>query len=166
MKRVIFFFSMTILAACSGGYSFTGADVGDAKTVSVEFFPNYAELINPQLSQVFTETLRDIFVQQTPLNLTRAEADLQYSGSIEGYEITYQNAQAGAIGTVAQNRLTIVAKVNFVNTLDETKSFEQQFSRFRDFDANADLAQVEGELVEQITRELAENILNQSVGSW
>ena len=44
------------------------------------------------------------------------------------------NAQANA--TVAQNRLTIKVKVRFTNTLDDTKDYNKQFSRYRDYDAS------------------------------
>lgn len=161
---------IAVLSACNGGYSFTGADVGDAETVSIDFFPNYAELINPQLSQVFTENLRDIFVRQTPLNLVETQGDLHFEGAITRYTVTPINAQAGGqdgLGsTAAQSRLTIEVNVIYTNTLEQDKSFEQRFSRFGDFDSNVDLSQVEDELIDEITIEIAENILNQSIGNW
>lgn len=166
MKKLILFASLSVLVACSGGYSFTGADVGEAETVSVEFFPNYSDLVQPQLSQTFTEKLRDVFVRQTPLDLVQSDGDLHFEGSIIGYQIKPISAQASELGSVAQNRLTITVKVIYRNKLDESKNFEQNFSRFEDFDANADISTVEGELIETITQQLAENILNQSVGNW
>ncbi len=166
MRNLIALCSLALLTACGGGYSFTGGDVGDAKSVSVAFFPNYADLVQPQLSQTFTEKLRDIFVQQTSLELTDRAADLQFEGSIIGYSIKPISAQASEIGQVAQNRLTIEVNVIFTNKLEEKKSFERKFSRFEDFDANADISAVESELIETITQQLAENILNQSIGNW
>lgn len=166
MRKFVAFLSLAVLAACSGGYSFTGGDVGAAKTVSVDFFPNYAELVQPQLSQIFTEKLRDIFIRQTPLELVERGGDLHFEGSIVEYNIKPISAQASDIGQVAQNRLTISVNVIYRNKLDESKNFEQRFSRFEDFDANADISAVEGELIEVITQQLAENILNQSIGNW
>ncbi len=165
MKKLIAICSLAMATAC-GGYSFTGGDVGDAQTVSVAFFPNYADLVQPQLSQIFTEKLRDIFVQQTSLELTERGGDLHFEGSIVGYNIKPISAQASEIGQVAQNRLTIEVNVIFTNKLEESKSFEKRFSRFEDFDANADISAVEGELIEVITQQLSENILNQSIGNW
>ena len=166
MRKFVAFLSLAVLAACSGGYSFTGGDVGAAKTVSVDFFPNYAELVQPQLSQIFTEKLRDIFIRQTPLELVERGGDLHFEGSIVEYNIKPISAQASDIGQVAQNRLTISVNVIYRNKLDESKNFEQRFSRFEDIDANADISAVEGELIEVITQQLAENILNQSIGNW
>jgi hypothetical protein len=165
IKRGLAFLLLLSLAAC-GGYSFTGGDVGNAKTVSIQFFPNYADLIKPQFSQTFTEKLRDIFVQQTPLELVERNGDMQFEGSIIAYTIEPLNVQAGNEVNVAQNRLTVVVNVIFTNELEPTKSFEQKFNRFVDFDANTDINAVEEELHNQVSRELSENILNQAIGNW
>ena len=94
MRSLLFLFIIGLLTACGGGYSFTGADVGDAQTVTVEFFPNNADLVNPQLSQTFTEKLRDNFVQQTPLELNQSGGDLLFQGTITDYVITPINGGA------------------------------------------------------------------------
>lgn len=167
MKKLLLLPLLSLLSACSGGYSFTGGDVGKAETIAIDYFPNYAQIVKPGLSQAFTEQLRDIFVQLTPLVLSRGnQADLKISGSITGYEITPINAQASNVGAVAQNRLTITVNVIFTNTLEPEKSFDQSFSRFADFDANANLDQVEAQLHQQIAQQLSENILNQAIGDW
>jgi hypothetical protein len=167
LRRCFTFLLLSLgLVACSGGYGFSGGDVGDAKTVRIDFFPNNAELIKPQLSQIFTEKLRDIFVQQTPLELVSRSGDMVFEGSISRYTIDPINAQASDIGSVAQNRLTVDVNVLFTNTMDEKASFEKKFSRFVDFDANADISQLEADLHDQVCQELSENILNQAIGNW
>lgn len=153
-----------ILAGCTGGYSFTGGDIGSARTVSVDLFPNHADYVNPTLSQSFTEGLRDIFVQQTSLSLVSSGGDLHIQGSIVSYDIAAKSATAGE--TTAQNRLTIGVNVVFTNELDTKKNFEQRFSRFRDFPSDQEFSVVEAQLVEQINRELAENIFNRAVVNW
>ena len=53
-----------------GIYSFTGASIPpEAKTIAVQFFPNRALLIQPTLSQTFTDALKDKFVGQSGLTL-------------------------------------------------------------------------------------------------
>ncbi len=162
--RSIFLIAVVGVASCTGGYSFTGGDVGNAKTISVDVFPNYADYINPQLSQTFTEQLRQIFVRQTPLSLVSTGGDLHFEGSIVGYQISAKAATATE--TTAQNRLTISVNVIFTNELEPEKSFEQVFSRFRDFPADQDFSAVEADLVQQINEELAENIFNRALVNW
>lgn len=150
--------------ACSGGYSFTGGDVGDAKTFSVDFFQNFAPLVNPNLSQLFTEELKDIFVQQTNLKLRPDDGDLHFEGTIVDYSVMPISAQANL--SSSQSRLTITVNVIFTNKLDEKKNFQQRFTRFADFSSDQNFAAVEDALVRQINRELAENILNKAIVNW
>ena len=155
---------LLLLNGCKVNYSFSGGDVGNAETVSVAFFPNHAPLIQPNLSQVFTEQLKDIFIQQTQLDLVSADGDLQLEGSITGYDIQPIAAQANE--TAAQSRLTITVNVLFTNTLDEKKNFEQSFNRFADFESDQDLSEIEDQLIQQISFELSENIFNKAVVNW
>lgn len=165
-KLLLAYLSIGLLAGCTGGYSLTGGDVGDAKTVSISFFRNDADLVQPQLSQIFTEALRDIFIQQTNLRLIEQNGDMSFEGSIADYRVEPINVQADNLGSVAQNRLTVTVNVIFTNKLEPTKSFEQRFSRFADFDADVDLSIAEEELLDQITSELSENVLNHAIGNW
>ena len=152
------------LSAC-GFYSFTGASISpDVKTVVVQYFPNRAATIQPTLSQVFTERLKDYFLEQSNLSLEADGGDLNFSGEIVKYEIKPIAIQANE--QAAQNRLTISVKVKFENTKDESKNFEQKFSRYADYDSSQSLANVEEDLIEQISNELAEDIFNKAVVNW
>lgn len=157
-------FASLVIAACTGGYSFTGGDVGGAKTITIKQFPNYAPLINPTLSQEFTEGLRDIFINRTDLIAESEGGDLIFEGSIQDYRIQYISAQANE--TSAQNRLTITVNVVFTNQLEPEKSFESKFSRFKDYDSDQSLSEVEASLVSEMVEELAEDIFNKSVVNW
>ncbi|MCC5918508.1 MAG: LptE family protein [Cryomorphaceae bacterium] len=149
---------------CTGGYSFTGGDIGEAKTVSVERFPNNAPLIQPNLSQFLTEAIKDIFVQQTNLRVVDSDGDFHFSGSIVEYRITPLAPQANQ--TASQSRLTIAINVIFENHLEPKKSYEERFSRFADFDAEASFSAIEEQLIRQINEELAENVLNRAIVNW
>lgn len=157
--------SVLALAACSGGYSFTGASIPpEAKTIAVATFPNYASTVNPQLSQTLTEELRNMFASQTSLNVVNGEGDLEVSGSITAY-----GTRASAISSgdeVAMNRLSITIKVKFVNNVDPDANFEQSFTRYRDYNAQLNFSSVESSLVSEIVTELCEDVFNKSVVNW
>jgi len=154
----------TFITSC-GFYSFTGASISpDVKTVAVAYFPNRSATIQPSLSQVFTEKLKDYFLQQTNLSLETDAADLNFSGEIVKYEVKPIAIQANE--QAAQNRLTIAIKVKFENQKDESKNFEQKFSRYADYDSSQSLAEVEDDLIAQITNELAEDVFNKAVVNW
>ena len=154
-----------LFAACTGGYSFTGASIPpEAKTISVATFPNYAATVNPQLSQKLTDDLIQMFSSQTTLDVTNDDGDLQLSGEITGYDT--RASALSASDEVSMNRLTITVKVKFVNTKDPDADFEQSFSRYRDYAATQDFSSVESTLMGEIVTELCEDIFNKSVVNW
>ena len=154
-----------LFAACTGGYSFTGASIPpEAKTISVATFPNYAATVNPQLSQKITDDLIQMFSSQTTLDVTNDDGDLQLSGEITGYDT--RASALSASDEVSMNRLTITVKVKFVNTKDPDADFEQSFSRYRDYAATQDFSSVESTLMGEIVTELCEDIFNKAVVNW
>ena len=155
---------LLLFTSCRMNYSFTGGDVGDARTMSVDLFQARAPLSTPLSAQVFTETLRDLLLAQTPLRLDPDQGDVQYSGAITGYDVQPVNIQANE--TAALNRLTITVSLTYVNTLDPKKNAEATFSRFADYSSDQDLVQVEETLVQEISRQIAQDIFDRTLGSW
>ena len=155
---------LLLAVSCRVNYSFTGGDVGDARTVSVDLFDARAPLATPGSAQTFTETLRDLLLAQTPLKLAREDGEVQYSGSITGYDVQPVNIQANE--TAALNRLTITVSVTYVNTLEPKKCAEFTMSRFADYDSSQDLATVEEQLVSTIGKQLAQDIFDRTLGNW
>ncbi|MCF2873548.1 MULTISPECIES: LptE family protein [unclassified Tenacibaculum] len=168
MKKLFYIFTFALLTAIlvgCGAYSFTGGDTGNAKTIQVDFFPNQAPLIEPTLSQKFTQDLRDLFTRQTNLTLESNNGDLHFSGEITDYRITPMSATANQ--TAAQNRLTITVNVNYINNLDDKKSFEKRFSYYHDYGANEQLTgSVLTNALNVITERITQDIFNASVGKW
>jgi hypothetical protein len=161
---------LTVLSAisfwsCTGGYSFTGADISaDIKTVQIDFFPNQATMVQPNLSSVFTETLKDKFSAQTNLELVNYDGDIAFEGAITNYNVSAQSFQGNE--TAALNRLSITVKVKYTNTSEPAKSFETTFTRYADFDSKQSLSAVEGDLIQQISDELVTDIFNKAVANW
>ena len=56
--------------------------------------------------------------------------------------------------------------VRCTDALDDTKSFEQSFKRFADFDASQNLADVEESLIADINDQLVQDIFNRVVSDW
>ena len=174
IKPFLLLLSVALLLASCGVYSFTGASIPPgAETVSVQYFPNKAATIQPNLSQVFTEKLKDAFVEQTNLTLTEDEGDLSFSGHISKYQIKPMAIQSNE--TAGQNRLTIAVNVTFKSAIDTKANFEQTFSRYRDYNSSWNLTdedppgsgnQVEDMLIEEITKELVEDIFNKAFVNW
>ncbi len=155
--------------SCKISYSFTGASISPAvKTVFIEFFNNRARVINPTLSQTFTEKLKDKFVSQTNLTLSRDQGDLEFSGDIIGYDVRPQSIQTSQQGRdfASMNRLTITVRVVFTNNKEHQFDFKNNFSAYYDWNSTLALSAVENDAVNAITDQLVEDIFNKSVANW
>ena len=65
--------------SCKMSYSFRGAVINPLiKTVSIQYFDNRAPLVQPQLSQVFTDALRDKVQGQTSLKIVTGYGDVDF----------------------------------------------------------------------------------------
>ncbi len=167
MRRRCLYMVLLLALVCQGCgiYSFSGASIPpEAKTVSVQYFPNQAQLINPTLSNDFTTALRDAMMNQTSLDMVDSGGDLAFEGEITDYRTTPVAITAGQ--TAALNRLTITVNVRFVNMFDETKNFETRFSHYEDYPSEQDLNAVQESLTGTIIEALVEDIFNKALVNW
>jgi len=155
-----------MLSSC-GIYSFTGASIADnIKLVNVNYFLNHASIVNPKLSNLLTQELRNRFLNETTLKLTDNEslADIIYKGVITSYDISSIASQGNE--TTARNRLTIHIMVDYINRYDEKQNFNLAFSRFADFEATQSIESVEDRLIKEINMLLVDEIFNRSLANW
>jgi len=146
-------------------YSFVGGTLDPKiETLNVQYFPNNASIVQPSLSQSFTEALRDKFTSGTRLNLVERGGDLRIEGEITNYYTQPVAIQGDE--TAALNRLTITVRVKFSNSIDNSQDFESTFSRYEDYGSSQNLSAVEGELIRQINEALVEDIFNRIVVNW
>lgn len=171
MRRItihlLLFVALVALAlpACKINYGFTGASIAaNVKTFSVAYFQNRARLVNPNLSQQFTDGLQEKIIKQTSLNQIGDNGDLEFSGQITDYDVRPMTIVSGDMA--AQNRLTIGVKVKFTNNKDHTQDWEKSFNAYEDYESSQSLSAVEGTLVPEIIKKLTDDIFNASVANW
>ena len=166
-KYRIHIVSLLVMVLCTrcGIYSFSGASIPpEAKTVSVQYFPNQAQLINPTLSNDFTTALRDAIMNQTSLDMVESGGDLAFEGEITDYNTSPVAITAGQ--TAALNRLTITVNVRFVNLYDDSKNFESKFTHYEDYPSDQDLNSVQESLTGTIIEALVEDVFNKALVNW
>ncbi|MCK5105053.1 MAG: LptE family protein, partial [Cyclobacteriaceae bacterium] len=84
----IIFLFVIVLTGC-GVYSFTGANISpEIETISIQTFYDEIGSGPPNLSQLFTEKIKDYYQQNTSLSIVSSEGDLQLEGNIVGYRLT------------------------------------------------------------------------------
>ena len=153
------------VSSCKVNYSFSGASVSpDVKTVSIQYFKNNASLAPPTLSQSLTEALKDIFTSQTKLGVIPSSGDLNFEGEVTNYITAPTAIQSN--DQAALNRLTITVSVKFTNAKDEKQNFETSFSRYTDYSSSQSLSAVQAGLIEEINKQLVQDIFNKAMINW
>ena len=173
MKRIFAYVIMAVsltmtafIVHSCGIYSFTGTSIQpDVKTVTINYFEYKALKVTPSLSNQMTEAMQDKFLKLTKLEQVDIDGDLEIIGAITGYDV--KATAVTATESVAQNRLTVTVKVQFVNRKYPEDGFdEKSFSAYQDFDATQALESVESTLCEDIVEQLCEDIFNATVAQW
>src|SRR5690606_40414300 len=79
---------LTSISGCGVKYGFTGGSIPEGMTTyTVEFFENTAPIVNPVLSQTFTEALKERIRSQSSLSQVTNDGDAIFEGRITGYSI-------------------------------------------------------------------------------
>jgi len=168
-RRAIFALLVILLAfmanACKVSYSFSGASISpEIRTISIQYFQNRANLVQPGLSQYITDELQDKCRAQTNLEFISDIGDVNFEGEITDYQTRPLTVSGDA--QAAMNRFTISVRVKYTNSVEPDFSFDQTFSRYADYDSSLELSAVEEELSENIVEELIEDIFNKAFVNW
>ncbi|MCK4920265.1 MAG: LptE family protein [Bacteroidales bacterium] len=162
---LLFLAGITILPSCKISYSMSGTNIPlEIETFSVQYFPNRAPLVQSQLSQVFTDALKDKIEGQTRLEMVTGFGDVDLSGEIKNYE-TRPVAITGD-ERAALNRLTIAIRVKYTNSFNPDENFDTQFSRYEDYSSSSNLSDVEEDLIELIVENIVEDVFNKAFVNW
>lgn len=165
-QSFIYLFYILLLTSCSVSYTFTGTTVNYdvTKTISIRDFPNHARLVYGPLAQKFTEELKNKFITQTRLQMVETDADLELEGEITGYETTELAVKGD--GFASQTRLTMTVKVRYVNNKNPHEDLEQTFSAYQEYDNRETLDAVQDRLIEDMIKDLTDEIFNATLGNW
>lgn len=163
-KGLIIFLLTFVAVSCTVSYSFTGASISpNVKTYTIYDFVDRVRQ-NPTLSDYVTEQLKDKFTRQTSLSYANDGGDLEFEGTITGYDVKPISVQSGDVA--AQNRLTVKMSVKFTNNKDNDQDFDTDFSAYADFNSDNNLSDVEDDLVQEIVKQIISDIFNKSVANW
>lgn len=171
--RSALFAVILLLGSCSVNYSFTGTNINYelVQSFSVDNFFNDSGGGPANMEQLFTESLKDYYQRNTQLELVRSNGDLQFSGAIKRYALTPQavvsSGNPNLPDRAGQMRLTISVEVEYINLSNEEENLKQNFSFFQDYDPRTTtLLDVESQLVEEIFRNIIQDIFTATVANW
>ncbi|MFO7756340.1 MAG: LPS assembly lipoprotein LptE [Bacteroidales bacterium] len=161
----LFIFLILTGSGCTVNYSMSGASISPAiQTISIDYFENRSNLVQPGLSQYITDELVDKCRAQTNMDFVNEAGDVSFDGEI----VNYRNAPLTVSGDAQaeMNRFTIGVRVIFTNSVEPDFSYEQTFTRYEDYDSSKELSQVEQELTEKIVEQIIEDIFNAAFVNW
>ena len=160
-------FSLILLGitACKVSYKFTGTsiDYNVIKTLQIDNIANRAPYGWAPMEAIFNNKLQDLYANQTRLEFVKRNGDLHIAGEITGYE--QYNKAVSADGYSSQVQLKMTVNIRFENKKANT-AWEKQFFATTQYDANQQLAAVQEELVNEMARDIAEQIFNATVADW
>ena len=166
-KTALYLFLFCLLCALPACkiYSFTGASIApDIKTVQVDLFENKANAGPAYLNQNFTTKLRLKMVTEANLKQVSSGGDLKYSGYISSYSVTSQAPTAQNLSGV--NRLRITVHLVFENTKNETENSESDLEKYADYSGSENLINIESGLIEEINKQLVDDVFNKTIAKW
>jgi Lipopolysaccharide-assembly len=152
-----------ILSSC-GIYTFKDVSIPpEVKTVKINFIENRAGYKNPQLSPRLTDQLQQKISNQTRLTRTNSDdAHYQIGGYITSYSVSTSGISSQQAST---NRLTVGVHITLVNTLkNETKEYD--ISRDFEFSAGLTFTQAEAQLMDDIVKNVTDEIFNRIFSNW
>lgn len=171
IKKVALFVTLAgivcLVNSCSikiGLAPISSIDYSRVKTISIAEFPNRAEFVYAPMTTEFNQKLKDMFIQQTRLQLVNSNGDLEIDGEITGYN--QYNESVAADGFSSKVKLTMTVNVRYVNNTNHEEDFEQQFSAFQTYDSTLLLTDVQDDLINKMIKDITEQIFNSTVANW
>ena len=145
----------------------TSIDYTKVKTISIAEFQNQSEYVYAPLAIQFNQELKDMFIQQTRLQLVKlvnSGGDLELDGEITGYNQYNQGVDAS--GYSSEVKLTLTVNVRYVNNTNHEEDFEQTFTAFQTYESTQLLTAVQDQLIPLMIEDITEQIFNSTVANW
>ena len=155
-----------LLISCSVSYSFNGAsiDYSKTKTIQIADFPLRAAYNWAPMGPMFNNELRSQFTDHTRLQLVRRNGDLKLEGEITRYD--QRNKGVSSEGHSSMVELSMTVNVRFTNNIKHSDDFEQQFTATSSYESTQSLSSVQDALVEEMVKNICEQIFNAAVANW
>lgn len=171
MKRLIIASFLTLLIIAGCGYTAGSLVPGHIKTIYVESFKN--ETNEPDIDIEATNNIKDRFAWNGQLEIVndKDQADSMLSGTITDYE--KQPLAFGDNDEITEYRLVITVDMVFYDLINDKVIWQEEdfkvdseyYSTLREQKFSS--AQIDREkLIENVTDELAREVVNRTVEGW
>lgn len=155
-----------VFTACKVSYKFNGAsiDYNKVHTIQIADFPIRSAYVWGPMASMFNNALKDVYANHTKLQQVKRGGDLKVEGEITNYQ--QRNKSVTSEGHSAQTELSITVNVRFTNTSNHKEDFERQFTATSSYETTKSLQSVQQQLVEEMIKDLTDQIFNATVANW
>lgn len=136
------------------------------KTFSVKTLDNNAPNTPISYAAQLSEKLKDGLQNNTRLllNPETGKGEVYIEGVISNYTITPVAIQEG--DNSAKNRLTVSVQFTIFVSAPEEDKIALTTTRFVDYDSNTDLATAESTLLEEVSTQIVQDVINKLLSNW
>ena len=155
-----------VFTACKVSYKFNGAsiDYNKVHTIQIADFPIRSAYVWGPMAPKIYNALKDVYANHTKLQQVKRGGDLKVEGEITNYQ--QRNKSVTSEGHSAQTELSITVNVRFTNTSNHKEDFERQFTATSSYETTKSLQSVQQQLVEEMIKDLTDQIFNATVANW
>lgn len=145
-------------------YRFKDVSIPDSVRVfKLNYIQNKAAYINPQLSQMLTEKVRQKIVSQTKLRETKGDdADWEISGTITNYSFSTSGISAQKVN---MNNLNVGVHIDVLDR-KSNKTSKYDVTRSFPYEGSMSVQQAESQLNDEMIRSLSDDIFNRLFSNW
>jgi len=170
MKNIIYIaFLWCSLSAC-WPESFSFIDKGgmpqEWQTFSIQNLENTAPNCPLSFGPLLTEQLKDGVQNNTRLllNTSFGKGEVNMEGAITAYQVQPLAIQGADVASRNRLTMTLQMKINIKVPKEEVWQFSS--TRFADFSAETNLADVEKKLFDEITAQMVQDLINKLYSNW
>ncbi len=168
MKYLIILFLFASLSSCwPTRVSFIDGTMPEEwKTFSVKTLENNAPNTPISYAAQLSEKLKDGIQNNTRLLLDpeTGKGEIYLEGVISSYSVTPVAIQEG--DNSAKNRLTVSVQFTIFVSAPEEDKIMLTSTRFVDYDSNVDLATQESSLLEEVSTQIVQDVINKLLSNW
>lgn len=170
MKIIVNFILILFITSSCWPTSVSVVDKGgmpeEWKTFSLETLINNAPNAPNNLAVNLSEAIKDGIQNNTRLliNPQAGKGEIIIDGSINNYTIMPIALQEG--DNANKNRLTVSVQVNISILKPKEDEMKLSSTRFVDYDATTDLATVENTLLEEVNKQIVQDVINKLLSNW
>ena len=159
-------FALTSCWPTSVSFNDTGGMPEEWKGFYVTTLENNAANTPLSYESILSEQIKDGIQNNSRLNIRQNEddAELNITGVISNYSITPVALQES--DNAAQNRLSVTVQFEIFVSKPEEDVMKMTSTRFVDYDSDTDLATVESDLLNEVSSQIVQDVLNKLMSNW